>query len=145
MLSGLMKCSRSWFGCWLHGVFLVAQMVKKLPEMQETWIPSLGWEDPLEKGVVTPSRSLAGRIHGQRSLVDYSSWGRKELSMTEQYLTSLHGWTCLAKLIKHELYVSRLAQFSLQHCHFSSVTVKGEKIIQTDILANRELWALYMF
>ena len=66
-------------------------MVKKLPEMRETWIPSLGWEDPLEKGVVTPSSSLAGRIHGQRSLVDYSSWGRKELSMTEQYLTSLHG------------------------------------------------------
>ena len=37
-------------------------MVKKLPEMRETWIPSLGWEDPLEKGVVTPSSSLARRI-----------------------------------------------------------------------------------
>ena len=41
---------------------LVAQMVKNLPAMQETWIPSLGWEDPLEKGVVTPSSSLAWRI-----------------------------------------------------------------------------------
>ena len=50
-------------------------MVKKLPEMRETWIPSLGWEDPLEKGVVTPSSSLAGRIHGQRSLVDYTVQG----------------------------------------------------------------------
>ena len=37
-------------------------MVKNLPAMQETWIPSLGWEDPLEKGVVTPSSSLAWRI-----------------------------------------------------------------------------------
>jgi len=31
------------------GAFLVAQMVKNLPEMQETWVWSLGWEDPLEK------------------------------------------------------------------------------------------------
>ena len=30
--------------------FLVAQMVKNLPAMQETWVQSLGWEDPLEKG-----------------------------------------------------------------------------------------------
>ena len=40
----------------------MAQTVKNLPAMQETWIPSLGWEDPLEKGVVTPSSSLAWRI-----------------------------------------------------------------------------------
>ena len=30
---------------------LVVQVVKNLPAMQETWIPSLGWEDPLEKGM----------------------------------------------------------------------------------------------
>ena len=40
----------------------VVLVVKNLPAMQETWIPSLGWEDPLEKGVVTPSSSLAWRI-----------------------------------------------------------------------------------
>ena len=32
---------------------LVAQTVKILPAMQETWVPSLGWEDPLEKGMLT--------------------------------------------------------------------------------------------
>ena len=42
--------------------FLVAQLVKNLPAMQETWVLSLGWEDPLEKGKVTPSRILAWEI-----------------------------------------------------------------------------------
>ena len=33
-------------------------MVKNLPTMQETWVPSLGWEDPLEKGMATHSSIL---------------------------------------------------------------------------------------
>ena len=37
-------------------------MVKNLPAMQDTWVPSLGWEDPLEKGVATHSSILAWRI-----------------------------------------------------------------------------------
>jgi len=41
----------------------VAQLVKKLPAMQETWIPSLGWEDPLEKAKATHSSILAGEFH----------------------------------------------------------------------------------
>ena len=41
---------------------LVAQLVKNLPAMQETWVPSLGWEDPLEKGTATHSSILAWRI-----------------------------------------------------------------------------------
>ena len=41
---------------------LVAQMVKNLPAMRETWVPSLGWEDPLEKGKATHSSFLAWRI-----------------------------------------------------------------------------------
>ena len=42
--------------------FLVAQMVKNLPAMQETWVQSLGWEDPLEKEMATDSSILAWRI-----------------------------------------------------------------------------------
>ena len=38
---------------------LVAQMVKSLPAMQETWVRSLGMEDPLEKGIATHSSILA--------------------------------------------------------------------------------------
>ena len=46
-------------------------MVKNLPAMQETWVPSLHRKDPPEKGVATQSSILAWRIHGQRSLVGY--------------------------------------------------------------------------
>ena len=38
---------------------LVAQLVKNPSAMQETWVQSLGWEDPLEKGKATPSSILA--------------------------------------------------------------------------------------
>ena len=41
---------------------LVAQLVKNPPAMQETWVRSLGWEDPLEKGKATCSSILAWRI-----------------------------------------------------------------------------------
>ena len=41
---------------------LVAQLVKNLPAMWETWVQSLGWEDPLEKGKATHSSILAWRI-----------------------------------------------------------------------------------
>ena len=39
-------------------------MVKNLPAMQETWVQSLGWEDPLEEGMATHSSVLALRIPG---------------------------------------------------------------------------------
>ena len=40
----------------------MAQLVKNLPAMQDTWVPSLGWEDPLEKDMASPSSILAWRI-----------------------------------------------------------------------------------
>ena len=40
----------------------MAQTVKNLPTMQETWVPCLGWEDPLEKGMVTHCNIPAWRI-----------------------------------------------------------------------------------
>ena len=45
-----------------------AQTVKNLPAMQENWVQSLGWEDPLEKDMATHTSILAGEFHGQRSL-----------------------------------------------------------------------------
>jgi len=48
---------------YLQGIpFLVAQLVKNPPVMQETWVQSLGWEDALEKGKATHSSILAWRI-----------------------------------------------------------------------------------
>ena len=43
---------------------LVAQLVKNPPAMQEAWVRSLGWEDPLEKGIATDSSILAWKIPG---------------------------------------------------------------------------------
>ena len=48
---------------------LVAQTVKNLPAMWETWVRPLGWEDPLEEGMVTHSSILAWRIP-----MDRGSW-----------------------------------------------------------------------
>ena len=47
---------------WKLGASLVAQTVKNLPVVQETWLWSLGWEDPLKEGMVTHSSILAWRI-----------------------------------------------------------------------------------
>ena len=68
--------------CPFANLSLVAQMVKSLLAMQETWVRSLGWEDALEKEMATHS-SILGESHGQRSLVGYSPKSRKELDMTE--------------------------------------------------------------
>ena len=46
----------------VHWASLVAQMVKRLPAMWETWVQSLGWEDPLEKEMVIHSSTLAWKI-----------------------------------------------------------------------------------
>ena len=53
---------------------LVAQLVKNLLAMRETWVQSLCWEDPLEKGKATHSSVLPGEFHGL-----YSLWGCKEM------------------------------------------------------------------
>ena len=52
---------------------LVAQLVKNPPAIRETWVQSLGWEDPLEKGPATHSSVLVWTI----------PWGHKELDVTE--------------------------------------------------------------
>ena len=57
---------------------LVVQLVKNSPEMQETWVQSLSWQDLLEEGTQLTSDFLPGESHWQRSLVGYSPWGHKE-------------------------------------------------------------------
>ena len=46
----------------MQGASMVAQTVKNLPAMQETWVQSLGWEDPLDEGMAMHSSILAWRI-----------------------------------------------------------------------------------
>ena len=63
--------------------YLVAQMVKRLSTMWETRVQSLDQGDPLEKEMAVHSSTVAGKSHGQRSLVGYSPWDRKESDTTE--------------------------------------------------------------
>ena len=49
-----------------------------MQETQETWVWSLGQEDPLEEEMATHSSILAWKLHRQMSLVEYSSWSCKE-------------------------------------------------------------------
>ena len=70
------------FGFRCYRASLVAQMLKSLPVLRKTWIRSLAWEDPLEKGMATQV-FLPGEFHGERSLVGYSLRGHKESDMTE--------------------------------------------------------------
>ena len=62
-------------------------VVKNLPanagDVQKIRVPSLVQEDPLEKEMATHSSILAGKFHGQRSLVGYSPWGCKASDTTE--------------------------------------------------------------
>ena len=60
-----------------YNASVVTQLVKNPPAMWETWVQSLGREDPLKKGMVTHSSILAWRI-------PWTVWGHKELDTTEQ-------------------------------------------------------------
>ena len=72
LLENLLQTSPNWAS-------LVTQLVKDPPAMWETWVWSLGWEDPLEKGMATRSRFLAWRI----------PWSHKESDTKEQLSLSL--------------------------------------------------------
>ena len=78
-------------------------MVKRLPTLRETRIESLGQEDPLEKKWQPTPVLLSGKPHGQRSLVGYSPWGRKESDTTE----SLH-FTSLTRMKKKMPFTTTL-------------------------------------
>ena len=67
---------------WVSYSALVAQTVKNQPAMWETWVRSLGWEDPLGEDMTTHPSILAWRIP-MRILVGYCGWGCRESDMTE--------------------------------------------------------------
>ena len=71
------------------GSSLVAQQVKNLPAMQETQDKSLGWEDPLEKGMATPSSILAWRISWTEEAGMLQSMGsQSKTRLSEVHFTS---------------------------------------------------------
>ena len=62
----------------------MTQMIKNLPAIQETWVPFLGGEDPLEKGMATHASILAWRLPRTKEPGGLQSVVLKELDITEQ-------------------------------------------------------------
>ena len=65
----------------IAGASLVAQMVKNPPAMRETWVQSLGWEDPLEKGTAIHSSIVAWRIPWTEGAVRLQSTGSQKVRL----------------------------------------------------------------
>ena len=73
-----------------NGVSLMGQTVKNLPALQETWVQSLGQEDPLEKGMTSTPLFLPEEFHGQRTWeATVHTQGHKESDTTERLTLSL--------------------------------------------------------
>ena len=69
---------------------LVAQRLKRLPAMRETWVRSLGRKIPGRRKWQPTAVFLPGESHGWRGLVGYSPWGHKESDTTEQLHFHFH-------------------------------------------------------
>ena len=125
----------SWF--WhFSSSFLVAQLVKNLPAVQETWVWSLGWKDPLEKGKATHSSILAWRI----SWTPWSPWRSKELDTTEWlslHFTSLHllFWSPLSFLVRLSSPLFRTILLSHGLCKFK---VTQDALLKSDLYWQRK-------
>ena len=99
-----------------HVGFLVAQTVKNLPVMPETWVQSSGWEDTMEKGMTTHSSILAWRIHS----MDRGAWQAtvhgvtrvKHDRVTHTHIdTSVCLWVINTRSSHHALFLSTSCYF----------------------------------
>ena len=130
---------------------LVAQLVKNLPVIQETWVQSLGWEDPWRREWQPTPVFLSGESHGQRSLVGYSPWGPKESDTTEVTYLCWHGalglfttaaalffffWACKNALLLTHMKLGVTTWFAL---------VSGAWTEVMDIILRESCESQYMF
>ena len=90
---------------------LMAQTVKNLPTVWETWVQSLGWEDALEEGMATHSIFLPGNSPTTEEPGRLCPWGRKESDTTERLRTYCNSivfcWFCTTCPCKNQLISTR--------------------------------------
>ena len=72
----------TFYSCFIARASLITQLVRNLPAMQETWLRSLGREDPQRREWQPTPVFLPGEFHGQKSLMGYSPWLAKESDTT---------------------------------------------------------------
>ena len=89
---------------------LVAQSVKNL-QGRRPWFDLWVGKIPQEKGIATHSSILAWRIHGQRSLVGYSLWSRRESDTTEQLILFTFPFIMRAELFSIILAIGLLTAY----------------------------------
>ena len=125
----ILLCLTIWEHHYIFRASLVAQLVKNLSAMQETWVWPLGWEDPLEKGKATHSSILAWRI----------PW------TTVQRVTKSRTWLSDFHLcISDPYYVYSDTSFSL--FYISILLLMGIKIVVSfGLLYMQLLWFLSAF
>ena len=123
MISGLGRSAREGIGYPLHyfWAYLVAQLVKNPPAMQETWFQPLGWEDPLEKGKDTPSSILAWRIPWTIQYMG-SQWFR------HKWATFTFTFNYLQRIVSSE----QISFHQLYNVYFSSVQSLSHIQLSTD-------------
>ena len=93
---------------------LVAQMVKNLPAMCETWVRSLDWEDPLEKGMATHSSILAWKIPWTEEPGRLQSMGLQRVR---------HNWVTFTL----NLFKCFVSSDVFRHTHFNKYSIKFKK------------------
>ena len=118
-----LQCRKSWFNFWVGKIpaegighppqyswaSLVAQMVKNLPAMQETWVGSLGWEDALKEGMETHFSILDWRIPMDRGAWWATVYGitKSQTQLSDQHthtqnILLLNSYCILASVMKNE-------------------------------------------
>ena len=120
---------------------LIAQLVKNLPAIRDTWVHSLGWEDPLEKGKATTPVFWPGEFHGL-----YSPWGHKESDTTEQL------WFHFTPSQSHSPKIKCLLKFPILGCSFAWPSLTpvlphhGHTInvscVNYRLIKSKEIWVL---
>ena len=99
--------------------------------MQETWVQSLGGEDPLEKEMATHSGVLAWKTRRQRSLACCSPWGSKELDTdlaTEQQSSQARDWNTMAIKLRIKLLITPCTHRGAKST--SSPLTAGEQLLK---------------
>ena len=98
----------------------MAQTVKNLPTIRETWVLSLVKKIPWRREWLPTPVLLPGEPHGQRSLVDYSPWGRQELDTIERLTLSLTRGLLIVPIIQ-TLKLSQLMFIASVSSHWNSL------------------------
>ena len=120
--------ANSWSVPYFSVSFLVAQTVKNLPAVMETWVRSLGQvgKIPWRREWQPTPVFLPGKSHGQRSLEGYSSWGRKESVTTKlsMHIFPFSSNFAVLPCSPHSLILSTILWqwFSNYICHIHKTT-----------------------